>query len=187
MTSRSAPPQILTSAERFRFDASDLMPEQMNNAFLQAVVDYTADPSQLELDPSDAGPGPAIRHGTHADPSMKARPLSAPLGVRIAGINWALYVATILLALTIASIVGRPDRLVGSALPAAAGQLHPRPVGLLRRDVLRRVVRGDGLASRDASAAQCPGLDLHRPRPDDGPSARCHVPGPGSAPGSCGR
>jgi alpha-glucoside transport system substrate-binding protein len=38
----------LTSAERFRFDASDLMPEQMNNAFLQAVVDYTADPTQLD-------------------------------------------------------------------------------------------------------------------------------------------
>jgi alpha-glucoside transport system substrate-binding protein len=39
---------ILTSAERFRFDASDLMPEQMNDAFLQAVVDYTANPDQLD-------------------------------------------------------------------------------------------------------------------------------------------
>ena len=56
---------ILTSAERFRFDASDLMPEQMNAAFLQAVVDYTADPSQLDniLEPLDqvqqSGTGPA--------------------------------------------------------------------------------------------------------------------------------
>ena len=56
---------ILTSAERFRFDASDLMPEQMNTAFLQAVVDYTADPSKLDdilrnLDQVQAsGTGPA--------------------------------------------------------------------------------------------------------------------------------
>jgi alpha-glucoside transport system substrate-binding protein len=57
---------ILTSAERFRFDASDLMPEQMNAAFLQAVVDYTADPSQLDtilqtldlVQQSGTGPAP---------------------------------------------------------------------------------------------------------------------------------
>ena len=40
--------QILTSAERFRFDASDLMPEQMNGAFLQAVLDFVRDQSQLD-------------------------------------------------------------------------------------------------------------------------------------------
>jgi len=57
--------QILTSAERFRFDASDLMPEQMNNAFLQAVVDYTAEPARLDsilqtLDQvQQSGTGPA--------------------------------------------------------------------------------------------------------------------------------
>jgi alpha-glucoside transport system substrate-binding protein len=39
---------ILTSADRFRFDASDLMPEQMNAAFLQAVNDYVRDPSSLD-------------------------------------------------------------------------------------------------------------------------------------------
>jgi alpha-glucoside transport system substrate-binding protein len=46
ISARSA--QILTSAERFRFDASDLMPEQMNGAFLQAVVDFVRDQSQLD-------------------------------------------------------------------------------------------------------------------------------------------
>jgi len=46
ISSRAA--QILTSAERFRFDASDLMPEQMNAAFLQGVVDFVRDPSQLD-------------------------------------------------------------------------------------------------------------------------------------------
>jgi alpha-glucoside transport system substrate-binding protein len=39
---------ILASADRFRFDASDLMPEQMNAAFLQAVLDYVRDPSALD-------------------------------------------------------------------------------------------------------------------------------------------
>ena len=40
--------QILTTASRFRFDASDLMPEQMNAAFLQGVDDFVRDPSQLD-------------------------------------------------------------------------------------------------------------------------------------------
>jgi alpha-glucoside transport system substrate-binding protein len=40
--------QVLSSASQFRFDASDLMPEQMNAAFLQAMVDYTRDQSQLD-------------------------------------------------------------------------------------------------------------------------------------------
>jgi alpha-glucoside transport system substrate-binding protein len=40
--------EILTSANRFRFDASDLMPEQLNEAFLQGVVEYTRDPAALE-------------------------------------------------------------------------------------------------------------------------------------------
>jgi len=39
---------VLSSASQFRFDASDLMPEQMNAAFLQAMVDYTRDPSGLD-------------------------------------------------------------------------------------------------------------------------------------------
>ena len=46
ISSRAA--QILTSAERFRFDASDLMPEDMNAAFLQGVVDFVRDQSQLD-------------------------------------------------------------------------------------------------------------------------------------------
>jgi alpha-glucoside transport system substrate-binding protein len=41
--------QILTGSERFRFDASDLMPEAMNAAFLQAVDDFVRDPTQLDL------------------------------------------------------------------------------------------------------------------------------------------
>jgi alpha-glucoside transport system substrate-binding protein len=40
--------QELTTAQRFRFDASDLMPEAMNSAFLQGVVDFVRDPSQLD-------------------------------------------------------------------------------------------------------------------------------------------
>jgi alpha-glucoside transport system substrate-binding protein len=38
---------VLTGAQRFRFDASDLMPAPMNRAFWQAVLDFTADQSQL--------------------------------------------------------------------------------------------------------------------------------------------
>lgn len=40
--------QILTSADRFRFDGSDLMPEQLNASFLQGVVEYTGNPSALD-------------------------------------------------------------------------------------------------------------------------------------------
>ena len=40
--------QVLSSASQFRFDASDLMPEQMNAAFLQSMVDYMRDPSSLD-------------------------------------------------------------------------------------------------------------------------------------------
>jgi alpha-glucoside transport system substrate-binding protein len=39
---------ILTSANRFRFDASDLMPERVNEAFLTAVIEYTRDPDNLD-------------------------------------------------------------------------------------------------------------------------------------------
>jgi alpha-glucoside transport system substrate-binding protein len=39
---------LLTSADRFRFDASDLMPERMNTAFLQAVIDYVREPAELD-------------------------------------------------------------------------------------------------------------------------------------------
>jgi len=39
---------VLSSASQFRFDASDLMPEQMNAAFLQAMVDYTRDKGGLD-------------------------------------------------------------------------------------------------------------------------------------------
>ena len=40
--------QVLTSADRFRFDGSDLMPEQMNEAFLQGILDYVRDPNTLD-------------------------------------------------------------------------------------------------------------------------------------------
>jgi alpha-glucoside transport system substrate-binding protein len=39
---------VLTGAQRFRFDGSDLMPERMNTAFLQAVIDYVRSPSELD-------------------------------------------------------------------------------------------------------------------------------------------
>jgi alpha-glucoside transport system substrate-binding protein len=38
----------LANATRFRYDASDLMPEQVNEAFLQGVIDYVRDPSSLD-------------------------------------------------------------------------------------------------------------------------------------------
>jgi len=40
--------QILTSADRFRFDGSDLMPEQLNEAFLRGVIEYTRNPAELD-------------------------------------------------------------------------------------------------------------------------------------------
>lgn len=40
--------QSLTAAKIVRFDASDLMPEAMNNAFWKATLDYVSDPSKLE-------------------------------------------------------------------------------------------------------------------------------------------
>ena len=40
--------QILTSANVFRFDGSDLMPEQINEAFLQGVIAYTRDATALD-------------------------------------------------------------------------------------------------------------------------------------------
>jgi alpha-glucoside transport system substrate-binding protein len=39
---------ILSNADRFRFDASDLMPQRVNEAFLQGVVDYVRDPDSLD-------------------------------------------------------------------------------------------------------------------------------------------
>jgi alpha-glucoside transport system substrate-binding protein len=38
----------LTSAEIAVFDASDMMPEAMNNAFWQAILNYVQDPTQLD-------------------------------------------------------------------------------------------------------------------------------------------
>ncbi|MGH2378252.1 MAG: ABC transporter substrate-binding protein [Candidatus Limnocylindria bacterium] len=40
--------ELLTNAEIARFDASDLMPAQMNAAFWEAVLDYVQDPSRLD-------------------------------------------------------------------------------------------------------------------------------------------
>jgi len=39
---------LLTSAKIFAFDASDLMPTAMNNAFWKAILDYTKDPTKLD-------------------------------------------------------------------------------------------------------------------------------------------
>jgi alpha-glucoside transport system substrate-binding protein len=38
----------LAGAKIFRFDASDNMPQAMNDAFFKAIVDYTQDPSKLD-------------------------------------------------------------------------------------------------------------------------------------------
>lgn len=46
ITRRAA--ELLTSADHFRFDASDQMLPQLNAAFWQAVLRYTADPSSLD-------------------------------------------------------------------------------------------------------------------------------------------
>ncbi|HXG25462.1 MAG TPA: ABC transporter substrate-binding protein [Candidatus Binatia bacterium] len=40
--------ELLLNAQTFAFDASDLMPQEMNAAFWQGVVDYIANPSQLD-------------------------------------------------------------------------------------------------------------------------------------------
>jgi alpha-glucoside transport system substrate-binding protein len=40
--------EILTSAKIVRFDASDLMPEAMNNAFWKAILDYVQGPDNLD-------------------------------------------------------------------------------------------------------------------------------------------
>jgi alpha-glucoside transport system substrate-binding protein len=39
---------LLTNAKIFAFDASDLMPTAMNNAFWKAILDYVKDPSKLD-------------------------------------------------------------------------------------------------------------------------------------------
>ncbi len=40
--------EILAGAKLFRFDASDLMPAAMNDAFWKAILDFTQDPSKLD-------------------------------------------------------------------------------------------------------------------------------------------
>ena len=40
--------ELLTGARQFRFDASDMMPAEVNAAFWQAVVDVALDPSRLD-------------------------------------------------------------------------------------------------------------------------------------------
>ncbi len=46
ISQRSA--EALVNAEIFRFDASDLMPEAMNNAFWSAILQYTQNPAELD-------------------------------------------------------------------------------------------------------------------------------------------
>jgi alpha-glucoside transport system substrate-binding protein len=41
--------QLLANATIFRFDASDSMPEEMGEAFWQAVLDFTADQARLDI------------------------------------------------------------------------------------------------------------------------------------------
>jgi alpha-glucoside transport system substrate-binding protein len=55
--------RLLQSATRFRFDASDSMPELMNSGFWQAVLDFTRDQSRLDdiLDHLDAVQATAYR------------------------------------------------------------------------------------------------------------------------------
>jgi alpha-glucoside transport system substrate-binding protein len=40
--------RLLTSAATMRFDASDLMPDAMNNAFRKAILDYVQSPNNLD-------------------------------------------------------------------------------------------------------------------------------------------
>jgi alpha-glucoside transport system substrate-binding protein len=40
--------QMLLNAKITRFDASDLMPEAMNNAFWKGILDYVSDPTKLD-------------------------------------------------------------------------------------------------------------------------------------------
>ena len=40
--------KTLNGAKSVRFDASDLMPDQMNKAFWKSVLDYVQNPSRLD-------------------------------------------------------------------------------------------------------------------------------------------
>ena len=40
--------QTLGGAKTVRFDASDLMPEAMNNAFLKGILDFVQSPGNLD-------------------------------------------------------------------------------------------------------------------------------------------
>ena len=40
--------QLLAGASVVRFDASDAMPDAMNSAFWQAVLEFTTEPGQLD-------------------------------------------------------------------------------------------------------------------------------------------
>jgi alpha-glucoside transport system substrate-binding protein len=46
VSQRSA--ELLVNAKTFRFDASDLMPKAMNDAFWKAILDYVSDPTKLD-------------------------------------------------------------------------------------------------------------------------------------------
>jgi len=62
ITQRQA--ELLADAEVFRFDASDAMPEEMGQAFWQAVLDFTADQTRLDAILADLDEVQAEAYGT---------------------------------------------------------------------------------------------------------------------------
>ncbi len=61
ISKRSA--EILANAGVFRFDASDLMPVAMNDAFFKGILDYVKDPGQLDSILSDLDSAQASAYG----------------------------------------------------------------------------------------------------------------------------
>ena len=164
--------QILTSANRFRFDGSDLMPEQLNAAFLQGVIEYTGEPVGPRLDPAAARRCQSFvgDHGALGHEKRRPRP-SAPAAGHSLGAPAGNFPADPDCA------CGRPRRrAVGRhALPTAAHHVHPGQRRLRRRDVLRDLLRRDGLVARDQAPAQPDRLDLPRARRVDGHPAHRDV------------
>ena len=80
-------PSILANAGVFRFDASDLMPTAMNDAFWKAILDYVKTPASSTRScptstPSRPAPTAADRHDHRTEPGpSRLRPVTRAEGV----------------------------------------------------------------------------------------------------------
>lgn len=76
--------QLLRSAKVVRFDASDLMPEAMNEAFWHAMLEFARDPSQLDAILANLDAVQAQAYGTGPAGTGPAGP-AGPAGVAPSG------------------------------------------------------------------------------------------------------